>query len=321
MRNILLASFFVLLLGFGLLLFPFLTKDRSNPLAKFEGPKLTKLNFKEVAFENTSDKTKLAGMLFLPKGEGPFPVAVFVHGSGTSQRDNPWYLAIVKELQDYGVAVLLPDKRGSEKSEGDWIGKPVEELATDTESAVEYIRSQKLFDYSGIGLIGVSQGGWIAPVVAARSDQLSFVVNISGSVTSGEEQLLFEERNNIAKYTYDFLAPGIAQITTGNLKTKKSVMPFLDFDPTNYWKKVKTPEFIAYGENDTNCPVELSLKKIKQAGLNDIKVEVYPDGRHALLDESKKGISKAFMDDLKQFVRQSVSESREQFRRQPKSQG
>ena len=302
MRKLLVTVFIVLLSVVGFLLFPFLSKDRSGRLSNFQGPKLRELTFRETFFENKTDNIKLAGLLFVPKGEGPFPVAVMIHGSGSSTRENPWYLAIVKTLQDSGIAVLLPDKRGCEKSEGDWVGKGVEELATDTEAAISFIKTQKIFGYSSVGVVGLSQGGWIAPVVASGSNELAFVVNVSGSATTGYEQLLFEERNNIALFTYDFIAGLIAPITTEKLVKMKSVAPFVEFDPLPYWKKVSIPVFIGYGENDTNCPVNLSLERLRQTELKNLKLKIYPDGGHAVLNKSKTGLNEAFMKDLATFV-------------------
>lgn len=91
------------------LLIPFLWRDTPRPLV--DGPSLEQFEFEEVTFQNGD--LDLAGMLFLPGGTGPFPAVVVIHGSGTSRRDNPWYLTIVAELQSNEFAVLLPDKRGS----------------------------------------------------------------------------------------------------------------------------------------------------------------------------------------------------------------
>ena len=112
-----------------LLLVPPIFKDRSH--ADTIGPDLSDLEYSEISFENTHEDVQLAGMLFLPEGDGPFPTAVFIHGSGPSARNSAWYLGIAKYLQANGVAVLLPDKRGCEKSGGNWRGASIEDLATD----------------------------------------------------------------------------------------------------------------------------------------------------------------------------------------------
>ena len=94
-----------------ILLFPFIFKDRTKISPSPTGPYLSEIDYTEIFFNNND--LRLSGMLLLPDGEEDFPVAVIIHGSGTSKRDNRWYLAIAKHLQENGIAVLLPDKRGS----------------------------------------------------------------------------------------------------------------------------------------------------------------------------------------------------------------
>ena len=116
-------------------------------------------------------------------------MAVIIHGSGSSRRNSKWYLSVTRHLQDNGIAVLLPDKRGCEKSEGIWVGADFQDLAGDTLAAVAYVRAQHRFANSRVGLVGMSQGGWIAPVVAAGNEDIGFVVSMSGSTVTTDQQL------------------------------------------------------------------------------------------------------------------------------------
>ena len=118
--------------------------------------------YDEVSFENSLEDLNLAGMLFLPEGNGPFPAAVIIHGSGTSNRDNLWPLTLTQYLRENGIAVLLPDKRGSEKSEGDWRTSSFEDLARDTLAAISILKDHDKIEVSQIGVIGISQGGHYA---------------------------------------------------------------------------------------------------------------------------------------------------------------
>jgi len=290
-------AFSVIIVVF-LLLLPIIYKDRTyTPLV---GPSLSEIEYTEIYFNNGN--LKLAGMMILPEGEGPFPVAVIIHGSGTSTRDSKWYLTVANHLQENGIAVLLPDKRGSEKSEGKWIGASFEELAGDTISAIEYIRTQDQFNYSKIGVIGMSQGGWIAPVVAAKTEDLAFVVSMSGPIVTQEEQLLYEEIHNIAPYTYTFIAKLTAPLTTKNLMKKEYIKGYAGFDPIPYWEQVNIPAFIALGENDKNVPVEESIKKLNSNNL-DLLVKVYPDGGHAIRDIKTNRVQIEFLNDLVNFIK------------------
>ena len=97
---------------------PYFFKDRSYiPLEQID---LSELNYTDVTFKNTYENIDLAGMLFIPEGEGPFPTAIIIHGSGPSFRNSKWYLLTTRHLLNQGIAVLLPDKRGCEKSGGEW---------------------------------------------------------------------------------------------------------------------------------------------------------------------------------------------------------
>lgn len=286
-----------------LLVLPAIVKGKSHPA--LVGPDLSELTYSEISFENSHEGIQLAGMLFLPEGDGPFPTAIIIHGSGTSNRNNAWYLSVAKHLQDNGIAVLLPDKRGSEKSEGEWVGASFEELATDTLSAIEFVKDQQLFEYSKIGLIGMSQGGWIAPIVATQTDDVSFVVSMVGAAVTTDEQLLYEETNNIAPYTYTFIARLIAPITTNNLKQLEHVSAYMGFDPIPYWKNVQVPVFFAFGGNDKNVPVDASLEQLRENNLNHFEVKTYADGGHAIRDVKTNEVSAEYLHDLVEFIKGS----------------
>ena len=137
---------------------------------------MSEIEHTEVSFNNGD--LQLAGMLIVPDGEGPFPVAVIIHGSGTSRRSNRWYLAVAKRLEDSGIAVLLPDKRGSEKSDGDWRTSSLEDLAGDTIGAIEFVKGQEQFDVSYIGVVGMSQGVDKTKVIPQRHFDIAFPVTI-----------------------------------------------------------------------------------------------------------------------------------------------
>ena len=286
-----------------LLLLPLVFKNKGY--TRLVGPDLSELAYSEIFFENRQANLKLSGMLFLPEGEGPFATAVIIHGSGTSYRNSVWYLSVNQHLLHHGIAVLLPDKRGSEKSEGKWLGASFEELASDTISAVEFIKHQKMFKSSTIGLVGMSQGGWIAPVVANKTEDVSFVVSMSGSAVTPEEQLDHEEIYNIAPYTYMFIAKLIAPISSGYWQKQPHFLPTAGFDPIPYWQDVHIPVFFALGGNDENVPVDASVNRLKDNGLGHFKIKVYSDGGHAIRDIQTSKVSEAYLSDLVKFIKET----------------
>ncbi len=284
-----------LLLGAALL--PAMFTDNSR--APLVGPDLADLEYEEIQFNNGD--LRLAGMIFVPEGEGPFPVAVIIHGSGTSRRNSVWYLSVTRHLQDNGIAVLLPDKRGSEKSEGNWVGADFDDLAGDTLAAVDFVRNREEIDPSKIGLVGMSQGGWIAPVAAAEDQDIAFVVSMSGSTVKVDRQLLHEEIHNISEFTWPFIARLLAPVAAKRLREMEHVRSYADFDPIPFWKRVDAPKFFAFGENDPNVPVKESLDALRANSIDGL-VKVYPDGGHAIRSNATNTVQDEFLDDLVDFI-------------------
>ncbi len=264
------------------------------------GPDLSELQYTEVSFDN-GDIT-LSGLLFLPKGNGPFPGAVIIHGSGTSRRNNPWYLTVTKRLQDDGIAVLLPDKRGSERSGGDWTDATFYDLAGDAISAIEFLRNQTVFECSCVGVIGFSQGGWIAPVVVDRGKDVAFVVSMSGAGVTTDEQLLHEVTNDIADYTYMFIARLIAPVAAGRVKRTEFWKKIGGFDPIPYWQQVDVPVLMVFGERDENVPVQESVRRIRRLNKSNITIEVYPDSGHGIVDPATHRVREDYLHSLVDFI-------------------
>jgi dipeptidyl aminopeptidase/acylaminoacyl peptidase len=279
------------------LFLPYFLQNRKQTLLTVTD--LSGVKYTEVFFKN--DEVKLSGMLFLPENKAPYTVVVFIHGSGTSQRNSPWYLTVAKHLQDNGIAVLLPDKRGSEKSEGDWKLATFQDLAMDAVSAIDYIRTQKLFEYSNIGVMGFSQGGWIAPIVAVEDSSIAFAVSLSGPGVTTDEHLLYEEVKHISEYTYPFIAKLLAPITTKSIQNADWWKKIGGFDPIPYWQKVQIPALMAFGEEDKNVPIRESVKRIQNLNKNNIKIRVYPKVRHGIIFVSQT-VRDDFFRDLDNFI-------------------
>lgn len=154
----------------------------------------------EVLFPNVGAKISLAGTLTIPSGSGPFPVAVLLTGSGPYDRDETLlghhpFLILADHLTRKGLAVLRYDKRGIGKSTGDYSKATTEDFASDCDSALAYLRNRKELDPKRIGLIGHSEGGIIAPIVAARSKDVAWIVLLAGPGLKGEDLLLLQSES------------------------------------------------------------------------------------------------------------------------------
>lgn len=280
---------------------------RPEPPLRPVAPALAELAPKELTF--ASGEIGLAGQLFVPR-MAPRSVAIIIHGSGTSSRASPWYAALTALLLEQGHAVLLPDKRGSERSGGDWRTASFQDLAGDTRAAIAKAREE--LPGVPIGLIGVSQGGWIAPLAAEGEPSLAYVVNLSGAAVTPAEQLTFEEINTIrAAGAPGWLARAIAPATAWRIR--KHVQPELwsrigDFDPTPYWAKLQAPGLILWGAEDEadNLPVAASQKRIAAAANPKVEVRVIEGVGHALMDRKTGRFAPEVVESLQSFLNRAV---------------
>ncbi|HKV63560.1 MAG TPA: alpha/beta hydrolase [Candidatus Acidoferrum sp.] len=153
----------------------------------------------EVIFVNDKAKVSLAGTLTLPRGSGPFPAAVLIGGTGPQDRDESIvghrpFLVLADHLTRKGIAVLRYDKRGIGKSTGDYANATTEDFASDSEAALSYLKARKEIDPRRTGLIGHSEGGLIAPLIASRSAGVAWIVLLAGQGLNGEDTLLLQSQ-------------------------------------------------------------------------------------------------------------------------------
>lgn len=149
----------------------------------------------EVSFINPIENNKLTGTLTLPEGKGPFPVAILISGSGQQNRDSevfghkPFWV-IADHLTHRGIAVLRFDDRGMGGSEGDLENATSENFAYDVIGGIDFLLKRKDIHPKKIGLIGHSEGGMIAPIVASKSKEVAWMVLMAGLGTTGEKVLI-----------------------------------------------------------------------------------------------------------------------------------
>jgi uncharacterized protein len=157
----------------------------------------------EVTFSNEKGSIILTGTLTLPEGDGPFPAAVLISGSGPQNRDEELmghkpFAVIADHLTRNGIAVLRYDDRGVGKSQGNYATATSADLATDAEAAMNYLIERKEIDNRKIGLIGHSEGGLIAPIVASGRPDVAWIVSLAGPGVQGD-QLLRKQNEAISR--------------------------------------------------------------------------------------------------------------------------
>jgi len=139
----------------------------------------------EVTFDNASAGIRLAGTLSVPDGTGPFPAVVLIGGTGPGTRDensfgHKLFVVLADALNRRGIAVLRYDKRGVGASGGDFATAMIPDFASDAEAAMTFLMSRPEIAAKHIGLIGHSEGGAIAPMIAVRNPAARFVVLMAG---------------------------------------------------------------------------------------------------------------------------------------------
>jgi pimeloyl-ACP methyl ester carboxylesterase len=147
----------------------------------------------DVRFSNGD--VHLAGTLIRPATGAKHPAIILVHGSGAENREYmlPWGRFLIRR----GMAVLGYDKRGVGQSSGDWNTASFDDLAGDVVAAFEYLKTRSDIDSAAIGVLGVSQAGWIMPLAAARAKDMAFLISISGAGVPAAETTTDQARNEM----------------------------------------------------------------------------------------------------------------------------
>lgn len=213
----------------------------------------------EVRF--TSHGTELAGSIVVPGGEIRAGV-VFIHGSGKQERNLHW----ANRFAGAGIVALVYDKRGAGKSGGAYEGdqsvseQNLARLADDARGALETLARHPTLRGKPVGLAGISQAGWIAPLVARKSPLVKFLVLWSGPVCKVSEEDIY------SKYTADRAsqsAPPYARALAA--RTQKYLWPdFLgeDTDSSRTLASLTIPGLWIFSDNDTSVPVDLSIARL-----------------------------------------------------------
>jgi len=161
------------------------TDELSRPNRPQEPKRPYPYDDEEVVYENIRAAIKLVGTLTLPRTERSLPAVLLIGGSGTDDRDNGFshrtFLVLADYLTRRGIATLRADKRGVWKSTGDFYTATTKDFATDALAGVAYLKTRKEINPAQIGIIGHSEGAMIAPMLAARSPDIAFIVMMAGA--------------------------------------------------------------------------------------------------------------------------------------------
>lgn len=287
----------------------------------------------EVEYKNQSANVSLAATLTVPQGQGPFPAVILITGSGPQDRDESLlghrpFLVLSDYLTRKGIAVLRADDRGFGKSTGIFGTATSADFATDAEAGIAYLKTRAEVDRHKIGLVGHSEGGLIAPMVAARNPDVAFIVMMAGvgvpgdqilveqalliSETSGQSEpearkvaaqqrevldLVKQEKDEamLEKKLREKLSGQVPEVQLGAIMTQVRspwFRYFIEYDPAVNLQKVICPVLAINGERDVQVPPQQNLPNIRKAleagGNKNFEVDELPGLNH-LFQTAKTG--------------------------------
>jgi len=156
----------------------------------------------EVTF--TVNAKEIKGILTRPASEAPYPAIILLHGSDRSNKENPYYTENAENLIASGFAVLRYDGPG-------WGGETLESRTEEALAAVKYLQSRPDIKSNAVGLWGISQGGWICQMAAVASDDVAFIIPVSGPGVTPAEQEVYrvEAESRAAGFDDDEIAKAV----------------------------------------------------------------------------------------------------------------
>ncbi len=287
----------------------------------------------EVAYDNQAAGIRLAATLTIPRGRGPFPAVLLICGSGPHDRDESLmghrpFLVLADYLTRKGIVVLRADKRGFGKSSGNFQAATVIDFASDAEAGVVYLKTRSEIDAHRIGLVGHSEGGIVAPILAVSDSDVAFVVLMAGPAVPGDQILRAQKalileaggmaheqaEKTVAKESeiYELiktekddgaLEKKLREKLAGqlpdaqlDLQIQTLMSPwfrqFVEYDPATALSKLKVPTLAITGEKDLQVPPKQNLdvirKALETAGNKNFEVDELPGLNH-LFQTAKTG--------------------------------
>ncbi len=149
----------------------------------------------DTVFRNESAGVTLAGTITAPDTLGKYPAVILVTGSGPQDRDETLlghkpFEVIADWLAKNGIVTLRYDDRGFAKSTGNFNSATTLDFAGDAAAGVDFLRTFPFVDTAKVGLIGHSEGGLIAPIVATMNPGTRYIISLAGTGVNGKEIIL-----------------------------------------------------------------------------------------------------------------------------------
>jgi dienelactone hydrolase len=252
----------------------------------------------------TPSGLRLTGTLTVPRDRprGGVPAVVTITGSGPEDRDEnsgliPNYRPF-RELADTlgrrGIAVLRLDDRGVNGSNGGTASATSEDFASDIRAGVAYLRTRSEIDGKRIGLVGHSEGGIIAPMVAASDTSIRAIVLMAGTASTGREIVMEQNRYiidsvaHIAGAQRDSLLARVGRSLDSAAKVPGWQGFFLSYDPKPTAARVRARVLILQGETDRQVPpaeAERLASAFRAGVVPSVTVRMFPQTNHLFVED------------------------------------
>jgi dienelactone hydrolase len=239
----------------------------------------------------------LAGTFTVPARKDNIPAAVLITGLSPHERNNgdaPWmtFRDIADALTRAGIAVLRVDDRGVGKSTGDNAKFTSFDKADDVRTEIAWLRVQPGVDPKRIMLVGYSEGGLIAPMVAAKDPSIAALVTLEGPGVPGMEVARYQVEQPILRDPKIPEGDRQKEFAKQMEEALKDLSPhessFLAIDPIPYDRQVRCPSLIIQGGSDATVPVrsaERIASAMRAGGNSDVTVRIFPGVSHSLLPD------------------------------------
>lgn len=260
---------------------------------------------------------RLSGSVTCPDADGARPGVVLIGGSGPSDRHNDGFFDELRaHLVSAGLVVLVYDKRGAGKSDGTWAAATVDDLAGDAAGAVAALRAHPCVAADTVGVLGHSEGGWVALRLGARLDTARYlIVNSCPAVSFAESEVYALTAAGAPQEAATvLLGKLIAAARAGNSyqqgqqlitacqhepwypllgadgfsldpDTWAQLIAWADYDPRDDLTHLKTPTLAILGEEDPLVPVQASIELYQQTAASTGRhqeIAVFPGASHRL---------------------------------------
>ncbi|MFI2752468.1 acyl-CoA thioester hydrolase/BAAT C-terminal domain-containing protein [Cellulomonas sp. P22] len=249
-----------------------------------------------VSLDGTDVDARLMEPVGAPDGR---PGVVFVHGAGTDDSSEA-FAAQAQTLAQSGVVTLVPSKRLDTYSTR---YRNYERMADDYEASVVYLRGVDGVDGNEVGVYAESEGAWIAPVMAARDQDIAFVVLVSAPVVPPRQQAAYAtdsylRRTGVPGGVFRAIPRAVGMSLPGG------GFDYADFDVAPFQRQMTQPVLVVYGTADASMPMvqgtEQILRDTAIVGNTDITVRYYEGADHGLRIDGK--VDQTFLGDLSDWV-------------------